>query len=379
MAMLAVAAVARAQEDASPPRHEAFARSAVVAAEYGLDGTVVLVDGKTVPERFSLDPCAGVLRGEPIAEVAGPIEFVLVMSGETTIDRVEFRADRPFYLAAAPLDQAQFAANMLGLGEGYIDYESLRDSEKQLARLNRRHSGEIMEFLDGYLADPALPVVRQDVASASKALVTLSGTSGLRTRLPTLGEWYVAVRGPVGKGEAQDDPFWNGDEPPWDEIVWAGDYEQGATRLQGAQRIRPAATAPTSHPLGLREMIGSVADLVFPSEAERAAVAERLLLTERKDAHHVVQAHTAVRLGGGIDGTWDITIDAVPDGLDSLEALDRATFTNSLVNLEGIFYEGYVTANAGWLYHDRWATGLRPVIELPAGEVTVREVADFGP
>ena len=88
-----------------------------------------------------------------------------------------------------------------------------------------------------------------------------------------------------------------------------------------------------------------------------------------------MQAHTAVRLGGGIDGTWDAAIDAVPPDLGSLEALDRATFTNSLVNLEGIFYEGYLTANAGWLYHDRWATGLRPVVELPKGGVTVREIS----
>lgn len=352
-----------------------FSRSAIVSAEYERDGRIVLVDGKAVPARFSLDPCAGVLRDHPIAQVAGPIEFVLVMPGETTIDGVEFRAERPFYLAAAPLDQAQLAANMFGLGEGYLDYESFRNSEKLLARLNPRHTGETIAFLDEYLAVPALPAVRQDVASASKALLTLSGTSGLRTRLPTLGEWYVAVRGPVGQGDSSHGPFWCGDQPPWDEIIWAGDYEQGATRLQGAQRIRPAATAPTSHPLGLREMIGSVADLVFPSETERAAVTERLSQLERRDAGYVVQAHAAVRLGGGIDGTWDVTIDVVPPDLDSLEALDRATFTNSLVNLEGIFYEGYVTANAGWLYHDRWATGLRPVVELPKGEVTVREVA----
>ena len=377
-AMLLIATLAVAQEEVNLPRHEAFtrdmpmfSRSAIRDAQYERDGSVVLVDDKAVPTRFSLDPCARVLSDKPIAQVAGPIEFVLVMPGEATIDGVEFRAERPFYLAAAPLDQAQYAANMLGQGEGYLDYESFRDSEKMLARLNPRHTAEIIGFLDAYLADPALPAVRQDVASASKALLNLSGTLGLPARLPMLGEWFVAVR-----GGSEDGPFWSGNQPTWDEIVWAGDYEQGVTWLQSAQRIRPAASAPTSHPLGLREMIGNVADLVFPSESERAAVAERLSQLERRDAGYVVQAHTAVRLGGGIDGTWDVTIDGVPPDVDSLEALDRATFTDSLVNLEGIFYEGYVTANAGWLYHDRWATGLRPVVELPEGEVTVREVAE---
>ena len=159
-------------------RHEAFTRSAVVDAEYERDGGAVLVDGKAVPARFSLDLCAGVLRDQPIAEVAGPIEFVLVMPGEAEIDGVEVEADRPFYLAAAPLDQAQYAANMFGLGEAYFDYASFRDSEKLLARLNPRHTGEIIGLLDEYLANPALPAVRQDVASASKVSAHALGDVG---------------------------------------------------------------------------------------------------------------------------------------------------------------------------------------------------------
>lgn len=373
--------------DQEIPRHEAFTRdmpmftrSGIVEAQYERDGTVVLVDGRAVPARFSLDPCAGWLRDKPIAEVAGPIEFVLVMPGEAAIDSVEFRAERPFYLAVAPIDQAQHAALRRRPDGMFIDYDAYADRARELAHANWRHGEAELTFIDAYLDDPQLPAVRFDVASASDVLMGLSGVLGTRARLPTLGEGYVAVRGGDGEG-----PFWSGDQPPWDEIVWAGDYEQGATRMDGAWRIRPAGDAPTTHPLGLREMIGGVADLVFPSESERRAVAARLAPREgqpsiRDDlgARYVVQAHTAVRLGGGIDGTWDITIDSVPDDLDSFEALDRATYANALVNLEGLFFEGHITANAGWLYHDRWATGLRPVIELPAGAVEVCAVGAAG-
>lgn len=365
------------EQEPAVPRHEAFtrdmpmfSRSAIVSAEYERDGTVVLVDGRAVPVRFSLDPCAGVLRDQPIAEVAGPIEFVLVMPGEVAIDNVELAVARPFYLAVMPLDQAQLAANMFGLGEGYLDYESFRDSEKLLARFNPRHTGETIAFLDEYLANPALPAVRQDVASASKVLLTLSGTSGLRTRLPTLGEWFVAVRGGSETG-----PFWTGHEPPWDEVVWHGVFTPGFSREDGPAMIRPAAGASTSHPLGLRDMVGGVADLVFPSEAERVALSERMAESVGDAAGHLVQSHTAFRLGAGIDGVRDDSMTENYGREGGLRALEQAMFRHSLTHWIGLVLECQITANAGWLYHDRWATGLRPVIELPEGEVTVRGVA----
>lgn len=338
----------------------------VLARKYD-DGRIVLVDGEPIPTRFEVK-----LKWAVGQSPVDSLEFVLVIpqQGPVKIDGVVFAPLEPFYICVSQVSQLQYAVLYTDGSGTFLDYSSAEAIWIRAAECDSRLQAEDLTFVRDYLSNPQHPTVLMEASNASRICAAIAARSGLNVRMPTLTEWFCAA--PIG-GDIVEFT----DDLPWDTMLWPSDGGRGdknklLNRLPGPN---------TDHVLGLIDILGAVADIVYPSDDERnilkrhyGANADQPSRADHNLPAFEPRAHSVFRLGAGIDAISDFAYGHVGN-VNDLDEFYKKLYYISLTTWECLLGDRQYFVNRGWWYQKNWATGLRPVIEVPAGKLEVIQSA----
>jgi len=331
--------------------HPYFER--VIVPQRNATGKAVLLDGKPIPMRFTLR-----IADENIPE-AQPMEFVLVMPQNIEIDGLIFSVDRPFYIATTELSNGQYAALFGGAQASFKNYEAFVAHQYYAARFAWDTPDEALAGIRKHLENPAMPALALGPGEAAARAARLSAITRMDVRLPTIAQWFCAMR--AGSGER----FWWGDSLPEASVAW----RTGSAREEAAFEHLRAVDDGALNPLGLHHMVGNAGELAFPSEREREILRTRFgprapdaTIERHTEVGFTVRPSSALVLGG-----------SVTTGNTMEEARSWESFVRRTTQWDELLLWNQMEVNPGWCFHINWCTGVRFVIEIPAGKVTYVE------
>jgi len=322
----------------------------VVAAAYDDGRETIAVDGQSLPHRFSVS----VNTPHCTVKEADPIEFVLVLPGDVTIDGLTLRVRTPFYISTTELSNGQFARlRHLCIRE----YDHYGSDIIVRTRFDLDVPGCDIDRIDEYHGDPQLPALGVDLADAAVVARHLSMNTGMRGRLPGLGEWFRAMR-------AESDALYY-----WGNEALAGRRpRERSAPLQVSCELMQTIThvdIGEANPLGLKNMLGNVAELVIPSDVEREILRGHF----GPDAPHAVHERHR-RLGMALAHHSALAVGGSVQTADGWLNLDIDEFVLTWTGLLGF---SQIDERAPLCYHMHWCTGMRLVIDIPLGEWAVVE------
>jgi formylglycine-generating enzyme required for sulfatase activity len=341
------------------PIHPYFA-SALELRRPDADEVRVYVDGKLLPKyvSYGCDLGTAVDKGHE----SSPIAFVLVPPQDVKVDHIVFTIERPYYIATTEVSNAQYAQLYRPLGGVHEDYGAWAHDVYLHARLDMRVSGQVLDELQSYLAQPELPVLKMDLESAAIPSDTLSTHYEARFRLPTLAEWYAAMRG------GKQSTYWWGDDVRGDLMAWRGNQPTGGSDFDF---LRPVEEGP-ENPIGLYNCLGNAAELVFPSEEERRVLrtyygpnAAAARTEKYATPGFGISPLSAFALGGSVETGWRVSKS------QETPSKWKEGFARHTSELPEIILWHQILDNPGWNWTIYWCTGVRFVLEAPEGTVVV--------
>lgn len=318
------------------------------------DECQVFVDGRRIPNRIAV-----VVSGN--SDIASDIiEFVLVPAQTVTISGIELRVQRPFYVATTTVTIWQGFA-LLRTAE--FDAIAFKEYQQALVADQQPMTDATANAYRRYVEDPNNPHLCIDMREASMMSRNLTLRTGMRVRCLTLGEWLAAMRG------GAESNYWWGDTLPPDPPFVAGPAKSLA---DGLNRIQRSDAKSTRHPLGLAHALGNVAQVVYPSDCERATIRRHLgphaikplangVPAIQKTRRFEIAQYSFLLCGGSVD---DSAGDVVDRNVDLAWWVSQQRFSTT-----GEFFDPYTIADGSRLED---FAGLRLVIEIPPGEVSER-------
>ncbi len=325
------------------------------------ESPIVTVNGHRMPSRFKVS-CHGDV-GINVPE-ATDIEFALVTPRSVNVDGLSFKVDRPFYIAATELSNAQYAS-LSSLGGVYYEYDDFVVHQSVAARMDPNVVTRWLPLIEEYLRRPNAPALTLTLGEAGDSARTLMVRSGLNVRLPRLAEWFVAARG------YKESEFWWGDEVDETLIAW----RSNAPTIRNSFEFIRDVNDGVPNPLGLYNVFGNAGELVVPSLAEREVLRQRYGpfgktdLAQKEDSApgYAIDDYSAFSLGGSVD----------PPLGENLPFLDkdgaRGVFRESTTSLRRIVLRHQFLGDLYWCASPLWATGTRFVVEVPDGDVLIEE------
>lgn len=289
-------------------------------------------------------------RDEPVP--GAMMRFVLVEPADLIVDGVQMSVERPFYIATTELTlkQAGFYAAPPGMGmkEDLERWRGIVRAKLTGLRAYQKDQEKVLAYLENW----QYPYIFGSLPQAANFTANLTLHSGMYVRLPTVAEWYLAMR--AGRSTA----FWWGDE--WDPaqagIEMPKDIE---VKMWPIDRLQ-AVTEGKPNPLGLYHVIGNVSEIVYPSDEERKILRHHFwepglhLYGERAWGKSVYTGqYTSVQLGGDVR---NIVQNNVPHGVVGLE--------EAIAYQQG-FVRSFVDAETTVGVDVRAFKGMRLVVELP--------------
>lgn len=311
------------------------------------DETSVTIDGFLMPREVHLS-CE---RAGDIEE-ARLLEFVLVLPQKFDLDGFAFEVQRPYYIAKTELSNAQRAE--VGFPSGsWQSYEMYASMVNFRARMEFDNEPKDLQRIGDYIADPDNPAVTLGLSEALFSARRLSGVAGVTVRLPTLAEWYAAMRGGASTR------YWWGDKCDFEKIAW--NNVRDVRERNTIESIRSVYEGP-ENPIGLRNMIGNAGEIVFPTIEEReqlrsfAMDVEVFNLEGRADIPRaVVHPQTGFVVGGDVSTTRG----------------RKEDFDRSMTSWEYLPIN-QITENGVWLFYRQWCSGVRFVLEAPLGDIVIK-------
>ena len=283
------------------------------------------------------------------------MEFVLVLPGEVHLDGIDLPVASPFYISTTELSNAQFAQlRHHGQLNRYADFAF---ESSMWARLDVEVAGCDLDRIFDYFSDPELPIVGVDLTDAAVVSARLSTTLRMHVRLPTLGEWFQAMR------SGSPGPYW------WDEGTLAERRSEGCTmpREVSCELMQELSDVNVGeqNALGIRNMLNNVAELVVPSDEERQMLRRRFgpnateaIREPDRAAGMAISQHGALAIGGSVQ---------------TLSGWALLSADEFVATWEGILAWSQINVKQSPCYELQWATGMRLVIDLPDGEWRIRE------
>ena len=340
----------------------------------------VTLNGFIIPESFILSTLFK--EDADMRFPSPPLTFVLVRPQEVMIDDIEFSVDEPFYIATTELSNAQ-AADLLGaniVAEGYdfyvvselVDVAELFiidnwyveiENFRHWSRVNPPPAGEpddendVLLHIIKYLVDLDKPALVMDPERASRKAKMLTNRRQMFVRVPTLAEWYAAMRA------GSNTNYWFGDELDMTKVTVSKSNQLKPLPMQAKpfpmylSDVRKVDEGEPN-PIGLHHVLGNVEELVYPSMAERKILRKHF-------GSHAIQPH-ATRLQPAdrytVQGmTWFTIGGSVRS--PKLYPLHHALKLESLMRWQKVKLEGFGFTGS--------LTGVRFVIDLPPGDINV--------
>lgn len=329
-------------------RHPYFDRASGCTCDWESDPSLQ-IDGKRIPRSFSVS-CQSPSR-EPI-DGCDEFEFVLVPAQQVEVDGITLSVTRPFYISTTELTNAQYAA----LAGGFFDdgYKGYYGEQIFSAKQQFNVHGDDLSAIERHIKEPRHPKLTMDLEEASQQAATLSHYARVQVRIPTIGEWFAAMRG--GAPTA----YWCGDEVSPDLLAWGVNAPDPAEAMGHVREVREGP----ANPYGLYNVLGNAAELVYPDDEERALVrshygptADRAASEQDTYPGYALPAYGTLAMGGGVrtcPGAW-----LRGDTAAFLEAFHQQTMT-----WRGILTETQSLGSNGWV-NLGWDSGVRFVVEIP--------------
>ncbi len=342
----------------SPPIHPYF-DNALSTERPAASARKVLVDDHVLPVRVSFS-CNQLGFDDDTLE-ARSITFVLVMPQSLSVDGQKLSVDRPYYIATTELSNEQYARLHKTADGVFPDYATWANHVYVDARLDIAVPGHSLDGLAEHLSRPDHPALRMDLESASIAADGLSILNEVVVRLPTMAEWFAAMR---AGGDAQ---YWWGDDVMGENMAWRGN-DPSRSDWSHLRRV----DAGPENSLGLFNCLGNASELVYPTRVERRQL-RKLFGPQAADAAdpihlsggYSVREHSTFALGGSVDTGWQVS-----KFNDSKEQW-RTGFTHQTSQLAEIVLWHQFSDNPAWAYTSHWCAGARFVIEIPLGDFEV--------
>jgi len=311
----------------------------------------ILMDGILLPHDISL-PCYR-FRDSEIKE-AKWLTFVLVIPRNEVVDGLEFAPHRPFYISTTEISNAQYA-QLFHDTALYDDYEIFKGDENIKARIDFLTNSSALPQIEAYLDNPNLPALVMSLEKASGCARSLSVNRGIIVGIPTISEWYCAMRA------GADTHYWFG-ETVDDTVNWPGIHAGNKEYLSHLLEVDQGS----ENPWGIRNIVGNAAELVFPSEEERILLRKHFgpyakKNKTKKDTGNAlyITEYSALSLGGSVTtGIYS----HLPGG--NRERM-KVAFDQSIREWKWMLLYGQIFENRGWLYQSHWCTTLRMTVELP--------------
>ncbi len=334
----------------------------------------VFVNGHQLP--FEIEFPTTIQYEDRRGAEANPIRFVLVEPSFQHVDGFRMPVGRPFYIAKTEFSMEHAAGTAIPVtilipmpkdlvpeGEGGIrgtfddTYAAfVAQLKEKLGFSGLNDAGQ--QVLTDHLKDRHKPYLVRNLGQIPPMACTLSSHWGVQVRLPSVGEWYAAMRG----GTTEQKFWWGNDWNPPD--CWFREPGQDST---STWRMIRSVHAGVANPHGLLHVIGNVEELVFPTESERRIIYEEVVsqlsaedLEKGPDELSLVQSkrlaalsldpNSAIRLGGSVSAMRNRS---ETDAVDLLHSVVSSQLCGES-NLLG-------------------AIGVRWVIEIPGGKVTIGE------
>lgn len=251
------------EQAAVTERHPAF--MALPSAEWPADAeaTAYRCDGFVLPVRFTVNITAiGEAKGRALE--AGFLEFVLVRPTSLAVTGATLRVERPFYMATTELTNAQRGVLEDSPLDRYESYDEYVEQYYWHVRTGNPYvDGEQLDRLGKYLQQPSHPAISMGIGDALGCARTLSLHTGLACRLPTVAEWFVAMRA------GAETRFWFGDSPFGVDLALQSDGR--TARSTDTTLLRDVSAGP-ANAFGLKNVIGNAKEIVWPSETERLEI-----------------------------------------------------------------------------------------------------------
>lgn len=305
---------------------------------------------------------------------ANPMRFVLVMPAVVSVSEIDIPVTRPFYIATSEFSMLNAAGlrepvtvphnvskDVTPSGVVYFNgtfnqtyaafVEHLKAEEFGSAELD----DDLQRVFANYFENGQNPYLVRDMGTVRNIGCMLSAQWRTQVRLPSIGEWFAAMRG--GKNQK----YWWGDNwnPP--DCWFPPKTLQDATVIW--RKIRTVDSG-VSNPLGLRHVIGNVSELTSPTEEERRIIYNDLMAQfSAEDLERDIETLPipALERRAGVSILPDalIPFGASVSNLEFRSEDDAANLLHNILRRQYFGKLDFVTA-----------IGVRWVVEVPEGEVT---------
>jgi len=213
----------------------------------------LLIDDYYIPDRFVITRV-----GTPYEhQIRFPMEFVLVR--ERAVDLgygIILPVERPFYICTTELSNWQlalFTSSESGDPGGYLEKRAIEDGTNL--------SKDLQSIMITYRGDLKKPAVRLKPDEPMSVCRIATGLTNFYFRLPTLSEWFAAMK------SDKNTKYWWGNE--WDtSVIRKTNTKEFSSVIEFIPELHDVDEG-TENPIGLINMFGNAAEIVFPSIQER--------------------------------------------------------------------------------------------------------------
>lgn len=336
----------------------------------------VTVNGFTIPESFTLSTLSE--QGADMRFHSPPLTFVLVRPQKVKIDDIKFSVDDPFYIATTELSNAQ-AADLLGanfVAEGYDFYvvselvevawdwysDRYEDIEnfRQWSKMNPPPAGkpesadDVLLHVIKYLVDLDKPTLAMDPQRAALKAKMLTKRSKLFVRIPTLAEWFAAMRA------GSNTNYWFGDELDMSKVSDSNTKNKLTIPFPLYLGDLYDVDEGETNPIGLHHVLGNVEEVIYPSMQERNTLRKHF-------GPHAIQPHTTRLQPAGRYTVHGMTWFRIGGSVRSHN--EFYSFRDEL-KLETLLRRHQTVQNLG-LGYTGGLTGVRFVIDLPPSDIKI--------